>query len=331
MAKAVAALMWGVSQLQGIEATPVERDMSAFERPLFVAAVTAPIYPGEDVREHQEACFERLRGLLAGLALSTGAPIHELTYERVWPMYLIGRQGDGGPEVTNLILIEEQLRNVRPADEQKRNEAVLLADARAGDNPGERYRHFEHAAEVAATHDGDYVSAVLNAAIATEILIKHVAWMLTWEALAHLSPDPATGARTTEVTTLKPSELIGSVLMPRLKGSWESGNPDKPVGCWRQNIAQARSAVIHQALRPSAVQARAAASAINHLERHVLDRLAANAPTYPRTNLMLLGKPGLERRSLWTAVETAVAGESQLSLLGQYSEWIGHQSLSEDY
>jgi len=62
--------------------------------------------------------------------------------------------------------------------------------------------------------------------------------------------------------------------------------------------------------------------ALDKLEKHILDRLAANAAVYPQTNLMLLGQMGLERRGVWSAVEAVAAASTKRGMLNDYLAWL---------
>src|SRR5690606_16389467 len=145
-------------------------------------------------------------------------------------------------------------------------------------NPIETYRNFATQARNAIRFDGDYTKAVLSAAIASEILIKHAAWMLTMEA-ARMDQDPAPTADTEKLGGRKPSELIGGVLQPRLGGNWNSRDLNHPVGAWRQHIARKRAEVLHRGAKVSGAEADEAVIAMGTLETHIADRLAERGTT----------------------------------------------------
>ena len=289
------ALNDAVDKVRGSTGDPrPTRKPAGGERRLFTAVVSAEVKDGEDLAVHQRDCFERLRGVMRGLRLATKAPVHDLTIERVWPVYLIGHQeGEGPIEITNIVIVEHGFTATPIADASQLQEAVRLADAGYAGNPVETYRHFEHDAEIAAWHDGDYSAAVLNAAIATEVLIKHSGWLLTWEATTQLEQDPQPDAVPDDMFGLRPSQMIGRVLAPRLGGNWDSHNVASPVGEWRERVARLRNSTVHLGGRPREEDAKLAVQAINHLESHILDRLASAATSYPRTALLLAGRPGL--------------------------------------
>lgn len=310
--------------VSGVEIGPA---LDPIKRPVFVAVVAAELRPGEDVIGHQRACFERLQCVLGGLALATNAPIPELTIERVWPMYLIGRSIDGQPlEIMNVVLVEHGFNEMMPANEAQLRQAVRIADDRAQSNPVESYRYFEHRAMTDAWHAGNYLGAVLNAAAASEVLLKHLAWLLTWEATTQLDRDPQPAASVSGLLDATPQQLIGQVLMRRLRGDWTSRAESKPVGCWRINIAQMRNQVLHRGYRPDEAAAKNAVAAIDHLEGHLIDRVAANVATYPRTSLLLAGETALTKRGVWDDIAAfAASAHRQAPWLPQYLDWLDRQ------
>jgi len=322
------ALNDAVAKVTGsVQDSGSSREPAGGERRLFPAVVSADVAADEDFALHQEACFERLRGVIRGLRLATNAPVHDLTIERVWPLYLIGHQDSGGKiEITNIVIVEHGFAAMPSADAKQLEEAVRFADAGYVGHPVETYRHFELEAEIAAWHDGDYVGAVLNAAIATEVLIKNTAWLLTWEATSQLAADPRPDAVPEDLFLLRPSQLLGRVIGPRLGGDWNSRTMEKPVGAWRQAVARQRNAVVHLGARPSEEDAKRAVDAINRLEAHVLDRLANGASTYPRSALLLAGRSALERRRRWKSVAELAESTPHHQLLAEYVDWVTSQS-----
>jgi hypothetical protein len=138
-------------------------------------------------------------------------------------------------------------------------------------------------------------------AIACEVLIKNAAWMLKFTD-GRNTADSAGGADPQGLGSLKPSQVIGRVLQPRLGGSWISKDPEQPVGAWRQHIGRMRSEVLHRGRRPSAVDADEAIIAMGKLEQHIADRLAARCTVYPRTAYVYVGPRGLDRRGHLDAV-----------------------------
>lgn len=195
----VAALTQAVERVKLPDGSPAatlvgpDTATMAVDRPQFVAVVAAEVHDQEDLAAHQRRCFERLQVILGGLTLATNTAVPELTIERVWPLYLVGQSSTGQPvTISNLVLVEHGFGGLAPASDEQLQQAIALADARALGSPVETYRYFERRANTSAWHDGDYAGAVLNAAMATKILLKHTSWLLTWEATTQLdAPTPA--------------------------------------------------------------------------------------------------------------------------------------------
>lgn len=285
-----------------------------------VAVVGAPV-DEERTGGHYDACMAALHGVVKAFRLATGAHTPNVTIERVWPIYFVlAEHADGTYEVTNIVMVEHGWRTVPVPDAAQTQQAqnVWLA-ARRG-SPVEIYRDFELDAQRAAATEGDYVECVLKAAAAAEVLLRHTAWMLTWEATQVLAQDPAKLAL--PAADAKPNALIAAVLMPRLKGSWASNSTTQPVGAWRQHIAQQRNKVIHLGNRPGVADANAAVAALHTLEQHILSRLAQQAAVYPRTALQLVGKESLEKRGAFGKARATYEGELLSTRLAEYLSWL---------
>ncbi|WP_431892370.1 hypothetical protein [Micromonospora haikouensis] len=295
-----------------------------------VAAVGAPWREGDNGGAHYEKCMSLLRDTVNALRLATGAHTPQVTIERVWPAYFVVDEYSGGMmEAQQLAVVEHGWRPVPAAtcDEVETAHGILIASWLR--NPTEIYGHFRLEAQRAAQTDGDYVECILKAATAAEVLIKNVAWMLTWEATEIFSSDPAPGTFIVKPTSEgKPRDLIGKVLSPRLGGNWSSQTPRQPIGAWRTAIAKRRNAVIHLGYRPSAEEAYEAIAALTVLEKHVVDRLAAKSAVYPRTALQIIGRSGLEHRGAFGKVRATHQGQDLQELLKEYLSWVeGHLDL----
>lgn len=305
-------------------ADPALLDLPSMPRQTAVALVGAPA-PNKDVSSsqsaHYETCFALLTDMVKALRLVTGAPIPNLSIERVWPLYLRLAGTKAGPTVTvGPTIVEHSFAGTGLATDDQLVQAVHLFTAGRRGDPVEIYRDFKLSANNAARVDGDYVEAVLKAAVAAEILIKHTAWLLTWEATTQLDADPTPGP----IASLagKPHELIGGVLSLRLHGNWNSRSHAHPVGGWRHHIARRRNAVIHRGYRPRESEMATLIEALNQLEMHILDRLSAKANIYPRTALMLAGRSGLESRSAWSAVAPIATPDARSAWMNQYLTWL---------
>jgi hypothetical protein len=297
-----------------------------------VIAASAPYQMGEDTGEHFERCFKVAFEAGKALRIATRAPIPHITTERLWPLYfIVHEEPPRRPEVHNLVIIEHgQLPGGATATREQLELAERIFGAGWNGDPVEIYRDFELSAQNASYATGDYVQAILSAATASEVLIKHASWMLTWEATTQLPSDPGSAATDSETMNGKPSQLIGRILQRRLGGSWDSKSPTRPVGAWREHIARRRNAIIHSGHRPSTYEVQDAIAALHDIEQHILNRLAAKAADYPRTNLLLLGQGALERRGAWSMVQsTASSGDRQI-WLADYRRWLATVALTVD-
>ena len=300
----------------------------AIPRRRTVAVVGSAWNEAEDSGAHFDRCVALLHDTVKALRHATQARTPNVTRERLWPLYVVVDEDSAGAyTAARLVVIEGGFHNVATASasQTERAERTLLAAWQR--NPVETYLDFELDARRAADTDGDYVEAVLKAAAAAEVLIKHTAWMLTWEATTLLpsDPEPSAGAPGFAGEPGKPRTLIGSILARRLKGSWDSSAPTRAIGAWRVRIAQLRNAVMHRGYRPDAAQGHQAVAALDALEKHIVDRLASMAHVYPRTALLLAGRDALEKRGDFGKARGTYESESLSQLLTGYLAWLdGH-------
>lgn len=274
--------------------------------------------------DHYERCFGMLRDAVTSLRHATQARTPNLEIERVWPMYLVlNEYSDGEFSVQNMILVTHGFHEVPIPSARQYEQARNSLLAAWTKNPVEIYHDFTLNALRAWDTDGDYVGAILKAAAAAEVLLKHCAWMLTWEATQTRAADPRPAVGAPAATfDMKPSGLIGSILSQRLGGNWSIKDPELPVGRWRNDIARVRNAIIHRGYRPTTAEAGSAVSALGALETHVCDRLASSASNYPRTALLLAGKYAIERRGAWGKVRATYEGTSLQEVQLEYLDWL---------
>ncbi|HUD05490.1 MAG TPA: hypothetical protein VMR18_01015 [Candidatus Saccharimonadales bacterium] len=199
---------------------------------------------------------------------------------------------------TSSKMISHGFSNTVPASADQLRDAALILRVGWSGSPVETYRDFELGAQNAAWVDGDYTDAVLKAAVAAEVLLKHTAWMLTWEVSEEEKANTSSTAATFDPFKAKPGRLIGNVLARRLGGDWSSRDEAKPIGAWRSHIARRRNAVIHTGYRPNEAEVQQTVEALHRLEQHVLDRLAVRAAVYPQTAIGLFFACSLQNGSL---------------------------------
>lgn len=291
------------------------------------AIVSTAVVPNEsDESRHKtfSMAFELLQRAVDGLRHVTWSRVPALTIERVWPWYFVLEQRSNRLiELSQGVMVEHGtfFRSTAQATAEQLQRANNFIVASFNQDPAENFRWHHLAAHNAAFVEGDYGGAVLKAAAAAEILIKHAAAMLIWEASSQPNGSPDWASLRAPLT-LKPSKLISQVLSPALKGGWSSQHTHQPVGAWRHHIAQARNNVIHRGRRPAAEDAEDALTALQALVTHLNDRLAATATTYPKTAVMLAGEFGLEKRGAWGKVRAALANGSVDDWRSSYRQWV---------
>lgn len=289
--------------------------------------ISAPVEAGEDeTAMHQSfaAPFELAQRSVDALRLVTASPIATLTLERVWPTYLVLEQGaDGVPSVVDLATVEhgQFFRTRTPATRELLERANHFVVASFNRDPVENFRYLQLAAENAGLVEGDHGGAVLKAAAAAEVLLKHTSATLIWE-VTHFADSLPAWANLAQPLGAKPSRLIASVLAPALKGNWASQNAGQPIEAWRNSIAKVRSQVIHRGHRPTSVEVDDALAALRALVSHINDRLAASAKTFPRSALMIAGQYGLERRGAWGKVRATLQDGSLTDWRRDYRAWV---------
>ncbi|MBP9112300.1 MAG: hypothetical protein KBF88_05795 [Polyangiaceae bacterium] len=264
--------------------------------------------------------FGALEAVVRALRHSTNGRYPKLTIERVWPIYLRGIVDDQGKyDFLGPVIVEHGLRTTPVATQEQLERALLFLDASSEKNPVELYGDFKRDASNAASVAGNYVDAIVKGAIAAELLIKHVAWLLNWEAGTKLAVDPTPLAMIPDLFGSKPARLISGVLSARLGGNWNSSGTAAPVGAWRHNLAQLRTKILHFGFRPAEGDVGAPLRALDQLEQHIVGCVRKRAAQYPRTALILLGIRTLSKHK---QVREILATSDRATLLREYWNWI---------
>ena len=266
----------------------------------FATVSTPMIIDGTPVSDEAafESAFGAVQGFTNGLRLATRARLPRMTLERLWPVYARSDAAENLESSPFEIILDESKNpyatplGATPEQLARANHYILAAH---NSDPVEIVQDFATSARL-ALGDGDYVQTILCTAASSEVLLKHVAGMLTWEGLTyHPEPPSWIGASGSNPLALDPSKLIGAILSQTLGGSWESKSESKPIGAWRNSIAVVRNRVIHRGHRPSIGEANAAIRALDRLSTFICDRLANNVRQFPRT-AVCLGGVGSDRR-----------------------------------
>lgn len=108
-----------------------------------------------------------------------------------------------------------------------------------------------------------------------------------------------------------------------LGGRWRPDDSESVFGKWERMVAQMRHHVIHANYRASEKDAMRALDACGDLEAYAKKRLAQRRHSYPRTALIFLGRPGLERRQAFDSymAEVSAQGAYEASWLASYAAY----------
>ena len=109
----------------------------------------------------------------------------------------------------------------------------------------------------------------------------------------------------------------------RLGGKWIPERSDSYFGAWSKGVGEVRHRIIHDQYRPTEDEALLALEVSEKLEGYIRDRLARVRRRFPKTALIVLGIPGLERRHLFDSHMRKVADESshEASWLVSYASY----------
>lgn len=141
--------------------------------------------------------------------------------------------------------------------------------------------------------DGDYAAAVIRSQISCEMLFDAVLLLLNWESQ---SKPPDVAAWFDQSLTAR----IKARYQTFLGGSWDTTLGKTPIGRWARDVRDLRNRVVHLGYHPTDVEVRQCLATAGVLEDWLRGRVAAKRNQFPRTSLIFLGKPGLERRGLYS-------------------------------
>jgi len=252
-------------------------------------------------------CLGKLRTLLTAYAVSTHHAMPAITRERL-PFLIpwISRSPTADEWDPHLSMMHLHLNVAVPptehlgADDFTRLNSILSRVVR-GDVLTAYSLHRMRAAR-AFCLEGDYSEAVLYCQIAIEVFLDAVLYLLLWEQGA----DPASSAASV------PTQLrsrIGLSLAPRLGGSWSLGGGGA-IAAWWKELRPLRNRVVHAAYVASVDEGERALKITQTVDTFLRRRLAERAPKFPKTALLVLGVPGLERHKRWSKRLSAVVDMS---------------------
>ncbi len=296
--------------LDWLAATPIDlkelRVLGGRVRDWFLIAGFPDPEPGDPHFEREQgdlpgAAIDLIAPSLRHFSITTGASIPALTYETLWPVYLSVREAaDGTFDEATITVVSDDMGGPQPA-----NDAALVEAARLMP-----WTHWDPVLTVleltaSATSDfemtGDHFGVVLKAATASELLLKHLAWMLRWEATGTISK---TQLRMTS------AEVVDKLLCPCLGPTWNR-KLDGPLRSWDKEIRELRNDIVHDGRRVSRDAAGAALTALAMLLVAAQQALVEVVGTYPWTTLNWATKALWESGAMETT-RAVIAGDGEL-------------------
>lgn len=179
------------------------------------------------------------------------------------------------------------------------------------------YLEFVRETEVALHLDGSYRAAVLFAATSCEVLFDNLLAHMLWEE----------GSRPEDVAGLFASGRDGITARvkkhyhPRVGGQWSVDQPGA-IRNWFTQVAGLRNRVVHGGYDPSFAEATDASRASAALAAYLGDLLAGRTKDYPRTALVLPGRPGIERRGKWhRRLQDLQDDPAQVNWVATFASW----------
>jgi hypothetical protein len=202
-------------------------------------------------------------------------------------------------------------------DLSQMQKVLLTHTLRMRGNPFVTYSLRSTEASSALSRYGNAADAVIRAQMSFEVLIDGLLACMLWEE----GVDPIDAAQRFFVEGL--TKRVRTHYAPRLGGNW-STEGGGPMAQWSENVHQLRGRVVHANYVPTRVEAGRALDAMEVVDSFVRERLVARRAKYKRTTLMLLGRPGLEKRGAWSGqirrfAETRAGSEPDW--LASLSEW----------
>jgi hypothetical protein len=168
-------------------------------------------------------------------------------------------------------------------------------------------------AQVAFERNGDYGEVLVQTQIAGEILLDGVLTLMLWE----VGTSPEDSADYFEEGLRK---RIRTHYASRLGGGWNL-DTSPPLSEWPSKVAYVRGRVVHGGYRPTYTEAVEAQTAGEGLLEFVKIRLGESRTRFPRTTLLTLGQPGLERLGLWSGQIRRFA-EREPDWLEAWGSWL---------
>jgi hypothetical protein len=152
--------------------------------------------------------------------------------------------------------------------------------------------------------EGDPAGAVIECHTASEIFFNTLLIALAWEEITFHDQPVLSIEEVARWFTLRStlSTRLHKYFHPRLDGCWDPAAEKCPLYDWTQSVAVLRNKTVHGGYRPTENEARRALQVFESVQAWTFDLLCRdqNRGAYPRTALVVMGKPGLEKRGVFT-------------------------------
>lgn len=237
---------------------------------------------------------------------------------------MLGPPGVWGP--VHVLLVNDGSRVRRPAfaplpPSEFEKLAVVVSRANRGDPLIAASRRLFRGEHAMATR-GDTSTAVIEAQVACEGFLDQLLLLMAWEE----------GRSPEEVAVWFADGLAKRVRThygSRLGTNWDTANSATPVGKWHSRVYVVRNRVIHAGYVPTDAEAMDALEVAHELIDFMKERLLDRQTKYRRTMLLILGKPGLERRGAMTKkvrefIDTVARSEPDWIVT--YRQWLDQVS-----
>lgn len=271
-----------------------------------------------------ERCFEQIDQTISAYRLYARQPVPRLTREQLPPIIpfatrpLLSAEGWHG---LSLFFLHLNVGAVRPEelDEAELETFNLYLETVSRGHPLALYSEKSLDAETALKKEGRFGDAVVHAQTSIEILLDALLALLVWEE--GKTPDEAAAEEFQDAGFQK---RVRTHFHTRLGGDWRTEGGDV-LTRWAEHVAAMRHRVVHAGYRPTREEARLAVAVAGEVEKFVRHRVIDRRNTYPRTALLMLGRPGLERAGVWAGriQRFAERADSEPPWIESFASWRG--------
>jgi hypothetical protein len=196
-----------------------------------------------------------------------------------------------------LYLNDAAIRNIEapkePISDQQFNNLAVAVSRFVRRDPFVTAAEFLWKAKRSYIVEGDTRTAVVHAQTSSEMFLDHVLLSMAWEDGRSVEEAAEWFSLTDRIT--KRVSRFYSQLLP---GSWNCSDPCSELGKWATRVTHIRNRVVHAGYEPTLSEAAGAIEATLQLQETLIQRLLARPSKYPRTLLLLAGKPSLEDRGV---------------------------------